>query len=598
MSVDLRTQHRRHGELYTRRTVLRTALALSVSASGALLAACGGGGASAPTPTSGTSGASRTTPSGGTTGASTTPSATSVASAPTPTSVAIPTAIPNAAGRIPSPGGDVPDAYPKFPAQLFKSVKEVPGKGGKVGKFAISYAPPTPPRNENRYWQELEKRLGVTFDAIQVPATSYEEKLAALTAGGDLPDLVWLSPPPDHLKIIGQGAYTDLTPYLGNDAINEWPNLAGYPKRIWDVVAFNGKIYGAPFLLMRGNNSFYFRQDWAEKVGMPQPKNADEFFNQMVAFTKNDPDGNGKADTYALSASSPRPDYAVTTLSQMFRGPNNWRLNQDGTLTKNIETEEFKQALELARKLYTAGVYHPDAANLATTQNKDLFFGSKIGAYSDGLGGLLGSGGARGKTRALTPTANVTGWVPVGHDGGRAHFFTHMGYFGYTAIPVSKGKDKERVKELLRIMDWFAAPFGSEENLFKINGIEGVHFTRDAEGRPQRTDLGQTEIGGLTWLTNAIPVCYYDVPGDAEYMQKLQQDLLAIGVDDPTWGRYAPTNSSRAGELAQLQSDRIVAIVSGREPMTAWDQFIKDWKGRGGDQIRKEYQDALQQKGG
>jgi putative aldouronate transport system substrate-binding protein len=497
-------------------------------------------------------------------------------------------------GRIPSPGGDVPDAYTKYPSQTFKSVNGTPGRGGPVAKLAISYSPPTPPREQNRYWQELEKRLGVTLDAIQVPASSYEEKLAAVTAGGDLPDLIWLSPPPSHLRVIAQGAYTDLTPYLGGDAIAEFPNLARYPKRIWGVVAFNGKIYGAPFLLMRANNSFYFRQDWAEKVGLPSPKHADEFSNQMVAFTKNDPDGNGTADTYALSSSSPRPDYAVGTLSQMFRAPNNWRLNPDGTLTKNIETAEFRQALEFARKLYTAGIYHPDAANLATTQNKDLFFGGKIGGYSDGLGGLLGSGGARGKTREITPTANVTGWVPVGHDGGKAHFFTHQGYFGYTAIPANKGKDRERVKELLRIMDWFAAPFGSEEALFRSNGLEGVHFARDADGRPKSTELGRTEIGGIPWLTNEVPVCYYDVPGDAEYMQKLQQDLLAIGVDDPTWGRYAPTNSARSGELSQLQSDRIVAIVAGREPLSSWDQFLNDWRSRGGDQIRKEYQEAIQ----
>ncbi len=505
----------------------------------------------------------------------------------------MPTALPMATGRLPSPGGDIPDAYTRFPAQLFKSVNATPGKGGKVSKFAILYGTPAKPKGENRYWQEMEKRLGVTFDVIEAPQPSYEEKLAALTAGGDVPDLMWLSPPPDHLKIVAQGAYTDLTPYLRGDAINEFPNLARYPKRIWDVVAFNGKIYGAPYLLMRANNSFYFRQDWAEKVGFATQKNAEDVANMFVAMGKMDPDGNGKADTFGLSSSSPRPDMAVRPLSQMFRAPNGWRVNPDGTFTKDIETEEWKQTLEYARKLYVAGGYHPDAANLATTQNKDLFFGSKIGAYYDGLGGLLGSAGARGRTREFTPTANVTGWVPIGHDGGKPTFFAHQGFFGYTAIPTSKGRDRERVKELLRIMDYFAAPFGSEERLFISNGIEGMHFTRDADGRPIRTDLGKADIGGIPWVTNEIPVCYYDVPGDAEYMQKLQGDLLANAVDDPTWNLYAPTNSMRAGELNQLQSDRTVAIVAGREPLSAWDGFLREWRSRGGDQIRKEYQESL-----
>ena len=577
-------------QTYGRRAVLHGALTASAIAGAALLAACGG--SNAPTPASpGTVAApAAVTPTGA---VRTTTASSNGPGGSTPTSAPAPTALPMATGRIPSPGGDVPDAYTKYPPQLFKSVNATPGRGGKVSKFAILYGTPAKAHDQNQYWQELEKRLGVSLDVIQAPATSYEEKLAAITSGGDVSDLMWLSPPPDHLKIIAQGAYTDLTPYLGGDAINEFPNLARYPKRIWNVVSFNGKIYGAPYLLMRGNNSFYFRQDWAEKVGFGTQKNADDVFNMFVAMSKNHPDG-GTGTTYGLSSSSPRPDMAVLPLSQMFRGPNNWRMNPDGTFTKNIETDEWKQALEFARKLWAAGGYHPDAASLATTQNKDFFFGSKIGAYYDGLGGLLGSQGARGRTREFTPTANVTGWVPVGYDGGKATFFTQQGYFGYTAIPASKGKDKERVKELLRIMDYFAAPFGSEERLFLNSGIEGVHFTRDADGRPKQTDLGKAEIGGIPWVTNEFPVCYYDVPGDAEYMQKLQADLLAIGVDDPTWGLYSPTNSTRSGELSQLQSDRTVAIVTGREPVSTWDFFLKDWRSRGGDQIRKEYQDAKQ----
>lgn len=35
----------------------------------------------------------------------------------------------------------------------------------------------------------------------------------------------------------------------------------------------------------------------------------------------------------------------------MFRAPNNWRLNSDGTLQKDFETDEYKAALEFTNKL-------------------------------------------------------------------------------------------------------------------------------------------------------------------------------------------------------------------------------------------------------
>jgi len=36
-----------------------------------------------------------------------------------------------------------------------------------------------------------------------------------------------------------------------------------------------------------------------------------------------------------------------------------------------------------------------------------------------------------------------------------------------------------------------------------------------------------------------------------------------------------------------------LAIVTGRQPLTALDTYIKDWKSRGGDMIRQEYQQSL-----
>jgi hypothetical protein len=48
----------------------------------------------------------------------------------------------------------------------------------------------------------------------------------------------------------------------------------------------------------------------------------------------------------------------------MFRVPQEWRLNADGTRTRYIETEQFRASLEYARKLYDAGAYHADAVTM------------------------------------------------------------------------------------------------------------------------------------------------------------------------------------------------------------------------------------------
>jgi putative aldouronate transport system substrate-binding protein len=56
---------------------------------------------------------------------------------------------------------------------------------------------------------------------------------------------------------------------------------------------------------------------------------------------------------------------------------------------------------------------------------------------------------------------------------------------------------------------------------------------------------------------------------------------------------HSSTAVARGGELGQLRTDRLISFVTGREPLSAWDQFVRDWRGRGGEQIRKEYEEAL-----
>ena len=42
-----------------------------------------------------------------------------------------------------------------------------------------------------------------------------------------------------------------------------------------------------------------------------------------------------------------------------------------------------------------------------------------------------------------------------------------------------------------------------------------------------------------------------------------------------------------------FRSDAVRDILVGRRPLTDYDQVVKDWASAAGDQIRKEYVDAM-----
>jgi putative aldouronate transport system substrate-binding protein len=498
---------------------------------------------------------------------------------------------------FPSPAPGVPDAYLRPPAP-FRSVDEVPGSGETVTTLQVIYASPVPPRDENPFWQELERRLGVTLEAAQVPTSSYGERAATTLAGGDLPDLMFVDSGflPTLPQLAEQGAFTDLTGHLTGDALQAYPNLARFPDYLWRNVAINGRIFGVPRPRFLPGGAMMFRQDWADRLGVPRLGDAEAFLQLMVAFTENDPDVNGRADTWGLSAQTSSPDFGLGLFGNVFRAPNGWRLEADGGLTSSLETEEYRQAVGFARRLFEAGIYHPEVNTMSSQQAKEGLTAGAFGGYVTGISALPGSGGLRALAQRLNPAAHVVGLVPFGHDGNPGVANVGSGFFGSTAIP--SGRDEGRVQELLQILNYLAAPFGSEERVFLDSGIEDVHHTLRPDGTRVRTEQGVRELGELgelvSGLANAPQVCYYpDTPGDARYMQELVRDLLAIGIENPTLGLYSPTAVEDGSILSQLVNDVQTAVITGRESPDALVQMAEEWRQRGGDRIREEYREAL-----
>jgi len=472
-------------------------------------------------------------------------------------------------------------------------VAAVPGKASKVTAAFISYNAPVPPRDQNPYWQELEKRLGITYEPNMIPADAYKEKMAALIASTDLPDLTGVEQlnAPDLLKAIVQGAFTDLTPYLEGDALKQFANLAQIPEYGWRNVRVKQKIYGVPSVRFIPDRALYFRGDWADKIGGPRPTNADEFAAWIERFTREDLNGDGKADAYGIGGFTGLW-YGFPFFTMMFRVPHQWRKNPDGTLTHAVETPEYRQTIEYMKQLYDAGVFHPDAASLTIQQAKDSFLAGKFAGYADGWTGVSS---ARENFRRLDPNNSAAViLVPPGFDGGPPAVERSQGFFGMTCIPAKIGKDAERVKELLRIVDYAMAPFGSEEYYFLSWGIPGVHHDVQ-NGAPVLNDRGRTEIGSLSsGIGRRNDVFYFPTaPDDARLMQQWDIDQLVNSIESPVYGLYSPTAIARTSELNTLNTDRMVAIITGREPLSSFDTFVIDWRTRGGDQIRKEFEQEL-----
>jgi putative aldouronate transport system substrate-binding protein len=492
-------------------------------------------------------------------------------------------------GFFPSPIEGVPNAYYRYP-DPFVSVETPPGKGGTV-RLAHLSDKRINDRDSNQYWQELERRLGVTLDITLIPGAAYAERMATMIAGGDFPDLVFvldlLYPQASEFKV--QGAFTDLTGYLDGDARQAFPNLAAMPSYAFENSKLNGVLYGTPSPTSLQPNALWYRGDWLTAAGLAAPSNADEFLNMINAFTTGDPDGNGQDDTYGTSFE--RLD-AVSQrfIHSMFRvgaEGNGWIVNDDGSFTHAIETPEFRAALEYAREVWASGSCHPDSLTQTSNEVREQLMAGTAGS---GPNAFILLNFIRGEAAKVNPDAQILGLAPPGHDGGEGVAYNIGGWFGQFAIPTPINADEARIQELLAITDYFAAPFGSEEYNFLVYGIEGVHHTVNDDGSRTLTEEGDRDVfnpslGGLN-------VLYSPNKEEIGYVQELMAAQTRVGLFSPTVNLYSETATAKAGELGQLYTDTKIDISTGRAGMDALDPFIDDYMSRGGDQIRTEFEEA------
>ncbi len=84
-----------------------------------------------------------------------------------------------------------------------------------------------------------------------------------------------------------------------------------------------------------------------------------------------------------------------------------------------------------------------------------------------------------------------------------------------------------------------------------------------------------------------------DIPGFAKGSHEAQQILIPVGVEDATNGSYSPTAFAKGTNADTVFNDGLRDIILGRKPIGEYDGLVRDWVRDAGDQIRKEYLDAM-----
>lgn len=476
--------------------------------------------------------------------------------------------------------------------EYFTTVEDAPGSGAEVSTFQVLWAAPPRPKAKNAYWKELEKRLDITFKPTLAASDGYNDKLSTTVASGKVPDLTFVQDAdPIGQQAIMDGAFADLSEVLGGDNVKKYPNLANVATNAWKASAKNGHIFGVPNENPYLTNFPIIRSDLMKLAGHDSMgSTADEWLQVMT-----DIGGLKQAHGKKVWGMAGIDGKAQAMFEWMFRAGTTWQVDDSGKVTNVLQTDAFEQVMEFENKLWKAGVIHPDGVG---GDLPDMFTPGQIALSVDSFSGFFGNP-IIGEVIDATPEAELEFFVPPAVDGGDLVIQRDDGYWGIVAVSAEAAEDEDRLHELLGILNYWRAPFGSKENLFITTGSEGVNyeFGKDNEIVPLGNDQADSDRLALQWLGCFASPTFSIKPSLASYTDNFRsslEKLISQTVPNPVAGLIAPSAAKLNAKLDQMNTDYRNGFITGRKKLSDIKEYREKWLKAGGQKICDEYAEAIE----
>lgn len=376
-----------------------------------------------------------------------------------------------------------------------------------------------PFRENDEIKQWIDKQYNVDFKLMNIPEDTLEQKLLLAFSTDEQPDIIFAYNKETLQKLIEQGV-----------VIDDWtPHLAKIPTRAEalsderrKLVTVDGKIQFLTVVPEAQSWTIMVRKDWMANLNIAPPATDVEFYDMLKRFTFDDPDQDGKANTWGLTSAGgnigvgnlfaleamygPVAHYGSEGKASFFVGP-------DGKLTNNILHGYHKNFLDFVRNAVKDKIISPDwyTQDWGAMQN-DIFkeaFPNKSGTAWYPPLALMTESEQHNNMPGNTDQKWIELKMPKGSDIGGKEPSKEL-IRGYVTISAAAAKDPVRLSRVLKILEDTAYPNPGHFALKEGYGVEGMNVkfvdlgdgyqywdTTDA-GDPRLKDPGMYDYG--TWL--------------------------------------------------------------------------------------------------
>lgn len=467
--------------------------------------------------------------------------------------------------------------------------------------------PGQPDLNNNFWTKYINDNFGKQFNAtvkfVSVPRAQEVDKLNVLMAAGQAPDISYTYNQGVVYNYVQQGGLAELDSVLQEHG----STLTSYlGEEVLKYGQFNGKQYAVPGkrTVLAGSNTF-IRKDWLDKLGLPVPTTAEQFYDTMVAFKEKNPGNVTGVIPYGYSLQPANP--GLSYMPEAFK-PSNLTEEQFATLQPkaiwdaNWSMPGFDKAIQYMNKMYHAGLISP---NFATDKDGKLLdadiSNGKVGAFQTNWDGPYRTApGTYANLAKNVPGAELIPIDPWQNDAGKHPKNGYSPNGMYVIIP----KSSKNVDLAIQYLNWMADP---KVTLFLQNGEEGVDYNM-VDGVPKQTgttssgDKMMTVANNLDYdiLSNGIELGdpkKNEAAISAGYpgYEKDVENALKVGlVDYYTTYFYSIPNAADAKNNAALKnlSAQMLAkliVAKPEEVDSLYKTLVQQYMDQGGKAVEDEY---------
>lgn len=429
--------------------------------------------------------------------------------------------------------------------------------------------------DDNPMLQAVEEKTGVKLEIEAPPISNFTDRLQLTMASGDLPDVIYTwSFDENYEKWANDGLILPLDEY-----IESYPNLmANLSKDQWNVARVGGnegQIYAVPRTNIEATWGVIANQEWLDKLGVKMPTNVDELYEYAKLVATQDPDGNGKNDTFLFSPTGIWTDcwliFPFLPFSLQHKAP--YLPDRDGEYKIKEKMDGYMPYLDFLRKLYEEKLMDPEWFTNKYYDDRTKFKQNRVA--------LLHGGATLITELAVQDVPNATeiyNFYPalVGENDEKPRNEAAAATWGGWMI--NADVDEEKLSRILSFLDWA----NSEEGFITIAaGAEGIDYeSYDFEKRELVVGEAQqanrtAHVSGYMNFANCYmgqPLSLANTPELNEYALNTINNFKATveQVDIPALkcaeiDNWASENPDIATQKEQMEVSYVVGEISKEE---------------------------------